>query len=111
MTQLLFKNDIDQSKIDILLHLIKSWGIEAEVMPAALPKSKRKKSEPLTPTVGMRDGRDLAQDPFAGMRGMWEGCDIDDRKLREKAWGTAKRVKSNALPSTITSLFPSTASS
>ncbi|MDR0567097.1 MAG: hypothetical protein LBG47_08715 [Prevotellaceae bacterium] len=76
MTQILFKNDIDQNKIDVLLHLIKSWNIDAEVMPSASPKSRRKKNEPLTLAVGM-----------------WEGRDIDDRQLREKAWGTAKRAK------------------
>jgi hypothetical protein len=28
MTQLIFKNDIDQSKMDVLLGMVKSWKIE-----------------------------------------------------------------------------------
>lgn len=79
MTQLLFKNDIEE--------------------------------EDATPSAADPDHATSTQDPFAGMRGMWEGRDIDDRQLREKAWGAAKRRKNNVLPSPITSLFPNKASS
>ena len=76
MTQLVFKNDIDQSKIDILLSMIKSWNMEAEIQPLSTATiSKNKENSTLTLSVGM-----------------WEGRDINDKRLREKAWGTTKRI-------------------
>jgi len=77
MTQFIFKNDIDQNKINILLSMIKSWDMEVEVQPLPkINKSKSRKNSALTLSVGM-----------------WEGRDINDKQLREKAWGTAKRLK------------------
>jgi hypothetical protein len=75
MTQLIFKNGIDQSKMDVLLGLVKSWNIEPEVVATTPQKNKRKKNTPLTLSVGM-----------------WAGRDIDDKQLRERAWGTSKRL-------------------
>jgi hypothetical protein len=75
MTQLIIKNEIDQSKINVLLSMIKSWNIEAEVVATvSLAKTEYKKD---------------ASFPFSV--GMWEGRDIDDKKLRKLAWGTNKR--------------------
>jgi len=88
MTQLILKSDVDQHKIDILLSMIKSWDMEAEVYPlpveyltdssksaSATCKSKRNGNSALTLSVGI-----------------WEGRDVNDKQLREKAWGTAKRI-------------------
>ena len=73
MTQLTFENKIDDSQMSILLHLLKSWNIEAKVATTlATPKIMRKKPDNLTLAVGM-----------------WEGRDINDKQLRELAWGTA----------------------
>jgi hypothetical protein len=70
MTQLIFKDDIDQSKMDVLLRMLESWSIAAEVQKPVSPKRK-KKSTPLTLSVGM-----------------WAGRNIDDKELRARAWGT-----------------------
>jgi hypothetical protein len=75
MTQLIFKNDIDQSKMDVLLGMIKSWNVETKVVATAPRKNKRKKDAALTLSVGM-----------------WAGHDINDKQLREQTWGTSKRV-------------------
>jgi len=77
MTQLIFKNDIDPNKIDVLLSMIKSWDVEVEVqLLSKTNKNRGKKNSALTLSVGM-----------------WEGRDINDKQLREMAWGTAKRLK------------------
>jgi hypothetical protein len=60
--------------------MINSWNIEAEVQASSLSTEEVKTSKSTS-----------TQDPFAGMRGMWAGRDIDDKKLRELAWGTNKR--------------------
>jgi hypothetical protein len=86
MTQFILKNDMDQSKIDILLSMIKSWDMEVEVnlSPAGrlasqsgFPAENRKRKENAALSLSV---------------GMWEGRDINDRQLREKAWGTAKNI-------------------
>ena len=77
MTQLIFKNDIDQNKIDILLSMIKSWEMEAEVLSLSKTHNNRsKRNSALTLSIGM-----------------WEGRDMNDKQLREMAWGIAKRIK------------------
>jgi len=77
MTQLTFKSKIDDSQMSILIHLLKSWNIETEVATTSkTSKVMRKKPDNLTLAVGM-----------------WEGRDINDKKLRELAWGTTKRQK------------------
>lgn len=81
MTQFIFKSDIDQNKIDILLSMVKSWNMEVEVLPLSKAhKSRSRKNSALTLSVGM-----------------WEGRDINDKQLREKAWGTVKRLKDDTL--------------
>jgi hypothetical protein len=72
MTQLIFKSDIDQSKIDILLSMIKSWNIDATVEKER-QKPAFEKPKALTLSVGL-----------------WKDRDITDGQLREMAWGTAK---------------------
>ncbi|MDR1500380.1 MAG: hypothetical protein LBI58_05310 [Tannerellaceae bacterium] len=66
MTQLIFKTDIDQAKLDILLSLLKTWGIDAEVKPS---KSRTGKNQEL----------------FTETFGMWKDYDIDAKELRRQA--------------------------
>jgi hypothetical protein len=68
MTQIIFKTEIDQRKIDVLFSLFKSWGVEAEV------------KEPLFKS-------EEEQDLFAGICGMWKDRDIDAKELRNEAAG------------------------
>jgi hypothetical protein len=75
MTQLIFKNGIEQSKMNVLLGLIKSWDIEAEMFP---PTTYTEIKEPVSTD---------AVDPFSEIRGMWADRDIDDKELRRRAWG------------------------
>jgi Flp pilus assembly protein CpaB len=76
MTQLIFKNDIDQNKMDVLLSMVKSWNIETSVVTVTPRKNRRNKNTALTLSVGL-----------------WAGRDIDDKQLREQAWGTSKRLR------------------
>ena len=73
MTQLFFKNKIDDLQMAILLHLLKSWNVEAEVRHGE--------------TVSVSENR---HKPFAKTRGMWKDYDIDAKQLRREAWGTNK---------------------
>jgi len=70
MVQLTLENKINESQMSILLHLLQSWNIEAKV-------------------ENMEDSKTVL--PFS--IGMWADYDIDDKTLREKAWGTHKRLK------------------
>ena len=72
MTQLKFKNTINDLQMNILLHLLHSWNVEVEVENARMA--------PISTTTL----------PFSV--GMWADYDIDDKSLRDKAWGTTKRV-------------------
>jgi len=69
MTQLTLKNKINESQMSILLHLLQSWNVETKVENI---------EDPITIL------------PFS--TGMWADYDIDDKTLREKAWGTHKRL-------------------
>jgi hypothetical protein len=76
MTQITLKNQIDQSMMDTLLLLFKTWNIEAEIDAiTAIKKTKVKKDTSLTLSVGL-----------------WEGRKIDDKELRRRAWGIDKRL-------------------
>ncbi|GHT51045.1 hypothetical protein FACS189474_2860 [Bacteroidia bacterium] len=76
MTQIILKNQINQSMMDTLLLLFKTWNIEAEISAATTTTKKVKKDTSLTLSVGL-----------------WEGRDINDKQLRDKAWGTNKRLE------------------
>jgi hypothetical protein len=73
MTQLKLKNGINESQMSILLHLLHSWNVETEV------ETDTKINYVSTSAL-----------PFS--TGMWADYDIDDKTLRAKAWGTAKRT-------------------
>ncbi|MDR0864648.1 MAG: hypothetical protein LBO74_06915 [Candidatus Symbiothrix sp.] len=76
MTQIILKNQINQSMMDTLLLLFKTWNIEAEINATIATKKKVKKDTSLTLSVGL-----------------WEGRDINDKQLRDKAWGTGERLE------------------
>ena len=73
MTQLTFKNRINDSQMNILLHLLKSWNIEADVTyQQILIKPKQHK---------------LFEKTF----GIWADREIDIKKIRQEIH--AKRTK------------------
>lgn len=67
MTQLIFKNDLEQNKLEALLQFLKTWNIEAE-----LKISTRK-------TV-------IKQNDFSLASGLWKDYSIDAKQLRHNAW-------------------------
>jgi len=67
MTQIILKDDIEQSKIDALLFLLKSWGIEVELKTTETSKSTKSKE-------------------FSLSQGIWSDYDLDAEQLRDKAW-------------------------
>ena len=67
MIQLILKNNIEQSKMEVLLSLLKSWNIEAEIKtipPVVIKKEKE----------------------FSLSEGIWKDYDIDAVALRKKSW-------------------------
>jgi len=73
MTQLTFKNRIDDSQMSILIHLLKSWDIDAEITSQqVLAQPKQHK---------------LFEKTF----GIWSDRDIDIKKIRKENY--EKRTK------------------
>ena len=65
MQQLIFKKEIEQSKMDALLYFLKSWNIEAELMTSpSIPKEEH---------------------DFSLAAGMWEDYNINADTLRTNA--------------------------
>jgi hypothetical protein len=80
MTQLIFKDKIDQSKMDVLLGMLDSWGVEAEVqMPAPPPPSARKKVRLLRFLLGCGQGVTLTIKSF----GRELGAQITNPPIKE----------------------------
>jgi len=73
MTQISFKTAINDTQMSVLLYLLKSWNVDAEVSSGT-----------------DRQHKTVSDLPFSA--GMWEDYDIDDKTLRAKAWGTEKNV-------------------
>ncbi len=67
MQHIILKTDIEKSKMDALLSLLKSWGIEVE-LKKSVPNVKR------TKTV------------FSLAAGIWKDNDISGDDLRKQAW-------------------------
>ncbi len=63
MQQLILKKDIEPSKMEALLHFLKSWNIEAELK--IIPTAKKKSN-------------------FSLAVGMWKDYDIDATTLRKQ---------------------------
>ena len=74
MQQLILKNDVEQSKIDALLHFLRSWGIDAEVKTMT-PKDVEKKND------------------FTLSAGIWKDYDMDAYELRKQAWNRNNRAR------------------
>jgi hypothetical protein len=73
MTQLTFKSKIDDSQLSILLHLLESWNVDAEVIQEQIVEPKKSQHRPFSKTFGM-----------------WADRDIDGKQLRRDAWGLDK---------------------
>jgi len=67
MTQIILKDDIEQSKIDALLFFLKSWDIDVELKTTQTNQSK-------------------IPSEFSLSKGIWSNYDLDAKKLRDKAW-------------------------
>ena len=67
MTQIILKDDIEQSKIDALLFFLKSWDIDVELKTTQTNQSK-------------------IPSGFSLSKGIWSNYDLDAKKLRDKAW-------------------------
>lgn len=65
MTQIILKDDIDQSKIDALLFFLKSWDIDVELKTTENKKSSK----------------------FSLSKGIWNDYNVNAEELRNKAWG------------------------
>ncbi|MDR3219629.1 MAG: hypothetical protein LBU22_11775 [Dysgonamonadaceae bacterium] len=74
MVQITLKNGIDRSQMNVLLHLLSSWNVEAEISEE---KSEEKKADKL----------------FSRTRGMWKDDDIDAKELRRQAWKLDKSTQ------------------
>ncbi|MDR6563548.1 MULTISPECIES: hypothetical protein [unclassified Arcicella] len=70
MQQLIFKKDIEQSKMDALLQFLKSWNIEAELKTSTTVAKKK--------------------DDFSLSAGMWKDYNVDANELRRQAWDRKK---------------------
>jgi hypothetical protein len=66
MQQLILKKDIEQSKMDALLHFLKLWDIEAELKSS--PDEAKKKTD------------------FSLSAGLWKDYPMDANELRTQAW-------------------------
>jgi hypothetical protein len=75
MTQIVLKNQINESNLDTLLSVLTSWNVNVEIDTTAAAKKKPQKKTSLTLSVGM-----------------WEGRNIDSRELRRRASGIDKRL-------------------
>jgi len=75
MTQLVLKGNIEKKKLDSLLLFLRSWDIDAEIKTAT---QKEKKYEPFTESFGM-----------------WKNYDIDAKTIREQAWKTKERFRTD----------------
>jgi len=79
MTQLTFKNQINDSQMGILLHLLKSWDIEAEITSQqTLDQPKQHK---------------LFEKTF----GMWADRDVDIKKMRQENYERRTKHYDNAV--------------
>lgn len=70
MQQLIFKQDIEQAKMEALLYFLKSWNIEAELITS--PIITKKKGD------------------FSLSVGLWKDYQVDAAELRNKAWNRNK---------------------
>jgi hypothetical protein len=73
MQHLILKTDIEKSKLDTLLFLLKSWNIEAEYKSDKSKVSKTKQNA-----------------DFSLSAGLWKDYPMDAQTLRKQAWDRSK---------------------
>jgi hypothetical protein len=89
MTKLIFKDDIDQSKIDVLLSLIKSWNIDATVTYDDTPSHNKPVNTDVDMTYRLTRDDEPTDEQLAvimqevGEKARWENEELT-RKLHEK---------------------------
>ncbi|MEH3115972.1 hypothetical protein [Pedobacter terrae] len=67
MTAIILKDNVEQSKIDALLDILKSWDIDAELRTT----DKVESSEAVE---------------FSLSQGIWSDYNVNSDELRDKAW-------------------------
>lgn len=67
MTEIILKDDIEQSKNEALLFFLKSWDIDAEIKTSQSPQKTKSKA-------------------FTLSKDIWSDYEIDAKELRNKAW-------------------------
>lgn len=72
MVEIIFKNDIEKSKLDALLQFLKSWNIDAELKRQKDPVARKKKVD------------------FSLSAGIWKNYRVDAGELRKQAWNRNK---------------------
>jgi len=78
MTQLTLKNQIDDSQMSILLHLLKSWNIEADITHQQTPIQQKHHKL------------------FAKTFGIWADREVDIKKIRREIYEKRTKNYSNA---------------
>lgn len=71
MVQIILKDEIDKYKISVLLELLRSWNIKAELKQTFKETNSKK-------------------EPFSLAEGIWSDYEIDGHQLRERAWNSNK---------------------
>ena len=78
MTQLTFKNQINDSQMNVLLHLLKSWNVEAEIT------NQKTRVQPKSHKL------------FEKTFGMWAYRDIDIKEIRKEIYEKRTKKYDNA---------------
>ena len=74
MTQIILRNSIDNTQMNVLMGLFNSWNVNV-----IINEGKKFEDKPFSQR-------------FARTRGMWKDYDIDAKQLRRDAWGTEKLI-------------------
>ena len=74
MTQIIFKNNVDNIQMSVLMGLFDSWNVNVEITDDKKPENKS------------------FSQLFSKTRGMWQDYDIDGDKLRNEAWGINEKT-------------------
>jgi len=69
MVQLIFKDNIEQNKLDALVQFLKTMDIETEIKSNQIKSKPKKHKNKLSLAVGM-----------------WKDYEIDGKELRTNAW-------------------------
>ena len=67
MIEIILKNKINKNKIEMLLQLLKSWNVKAEL-------------------IEKKDVKRIKETTFNLSKGMWKDAVIDANTLRKEAW-------------------------